>query len=224
MQPIGTYLRWHRRPRPDPRIERPLREALLALCYERGFRDLTPAGLCQRAGVSEVQFHRLYEDLEDCFAHVYEDLAHHFLLRLFATFDADLDWRRQIRAVAHDFLHYLTEDHPRAHLTVVDSLNAGDRALIIRDSVFAGLFALIDQGRAQMPDPDALTPATASSVGGAIFLQVRIAVEERRFAELPQMVPGFMYSVVLPYLGPQAAAEELMIPPSAAALGPVSGA
>jgi AcrR family transcriptional regulator len=190
-----------------------LHRALIDLCFERGFAELTVEDLCRRAGLSEDRFYRSYDDLEDCFAQVYEELAREFLLRMFATFDADRSWREQIRAVAYDLLDYLQEDHARAHFTVVDSLNAGDRSLVIRDAVFAGLFALIDQGRRQMPDPDALTAATAQAVGGAIFLQVRIAVERRRFADLQPMVPGFMYAAVLPYLGPEAGAEELEIPP-----------
>jgi AcrR family transcriptional regulator len=190
------------------------RRALIELCFERGFAAVTVEDLCERAEVERAHFDAAYRDLEDCFAQVYEVLADEFMAAMAAAFDADLSWRQQIRAVAYALLDYLQADHARAHFIGVDSLNAGERSLIIRDSVFAGLFALIDQGREQMDDPAELSFATAQSVGGGIFLQIRLAVEERRFEELDAMVPGFMYSVVLPYLGPEAAAEELTTAPA----------
>jgi AcrR family transcriptional regulator len=204
-----------RRPRPEPRITAAVRSALPALCRERGFRNLTVADICRRAAISEAEFNRSYSDLEDCFTQLYEDFSREFLLRMLAAFDADLTWREQIRAVAYSFLGYLEEDPDRAHFTVVDALNAGERAQLVRDSVFAALFALIDQGRSEPGAPAGLTPATAESVGGAIFLQMRLAIEAGRFEELEGTVPQMMYQVVLPYLGPEAAAEELEIPPPA---------
>jgi AcrR family transcriptional regulator len=189
----------------------PLQQAMVDLCYERGFREIEVGELCRRAGCPEAEFVSRYKDLEGCFAAAYERYAEEFLALMISAFDADLSWRRQIRTVARTFLAYLQEDPARAHFTVVDSLNAGEQAQLIRDRVFAGLFALIDQGRNEPGAPPSLTEATAEAVGGGVFGQVRILVAARRFEELPEMVPVLMYAVVLPYLGPEAAADELTI-------------
>jgi AcrR family transcriptional regulator len=211
MKTARDFLRLPSSRRPSPEIAARVSAALPTLCFRHGFRNLTVADLCSRAEIGESDFERSYRDLDDAFAQVYEGLAQGFLLRIFARFDRSLTWRRQIRAAAEDFQRYLSEDHARAHFTVVDCNYAGERARLVRDSVFAGLFALIDEGRFEMEDPDSLTPATAESVGGAIFRQIRVTVEERRFEDLEGMVSNLMYSVVLPYLGPEAAAEELRI-------------
>lgn len=197
-----------------------VRTALPALCRERGFRKLSEVELCRRAGISAEDFHGAYQDREDAFAAVYEEFAQEFIARMLATFDAELEWREQIRAVAHAFLAYLQEDPDRAYLTVVDSFNGGERAQVVRDSVMSALFGLIDAGRQELDDPDSLTPVTAESVGGAIFLRMRKAVEREGTEGLSALLPELMHMTVLPYLGPEAAAEELAAPPPASAEGP----
>jgi AcrR family transcriptional regulator len=215
MRFIRTHPGWHRRTGVDPLLADCVEEALPALCLERSFADVTVPGLCARAGITEERFHSGYRNLEDCFARVYEHFAAQFLERMFDAVDADLSWREQIRAVAWAFLGYLQEDPARARFTAVDALHAGEQAQLVRDAVFAGLFALIDQGRQELDDPDSLTLATAESVGGGIFRQIRLAIEREGTANLDALVPGLMFSVVLPYLGPEAAAEELEIAPPA---------
>ena len=75
------------------------------------------------------------------------------------------------------------------------------------------LFEFIDLGRTELEDPDSLTRATAEAVGGAIFSRIRSEVECGDTATLPGLLPKMMYTAVLPYLGPEVAAEELEIPP-----------
>ena len=52
---------------------------------------------------------------------------------------------------------------------------------------------------------------------------MRVAIENGKSGQFEEVLPELMYTAVLPYLGSEAAAEELTIQPSAAVLGPVSG-
>jgi hypothetical protein len=52
-------------------------------------------------------------------------------------------------------------------------------------------------------------------MGGAIFNQIRIELEKGEAGDLTQLVPKLMYAAVQPYLGPEAAMEDLnRAPPS----------
>ena len=192
-----------------------IESALVALVGEHGIRATTVEELCERAGVERAAFDARYADLEDCFCQAFERLGEEFLVRTTAAFDAKLGWRDQLRALACAFLAYLQEDADRARLTVVEALFAGERAQLIRDRIFGTLYVFIDRGRQEMEDPEALSFATAESVGGAIFNQMRIEIEAGRLGTIEELVPRMMYTAVLPYLGPEAAREELLLPPPA---------
>jgi AcrR family transcriptional regulator len=190
-----------------------VREALIALSVERGFQSLDLDDLLQGSGVDRDRFARTYSDLEDCFARIYEVQRDEFVAAVVAGFYSRQGWREQMRAAAWAMLEFLREDHERAYFMSCEVHGAGDRARIIRDEAMQGFFFLIDQGRAELADPDSLTPYTAESIGSAIYQQFQATIARWDFDGLEAMIPQMMYTALLPYLGPEAAAEELAIAP-----------
>lgn len=202
---------------PPPGADRArIREALLDLCHERGYRDLDLADVLSRAGVEEAGFRRHFADLEDCLCVVFAEIRDGFFADLERRLAGRRGWRERLRIAAYALAHLLGSDERITHLIVVDVHAAGERARLLVEAVNRRLFDLIDEGRAEGPDPGAVSRATAESIGGAIFLRLYTAVGrgERPGAE---MIPSLMYAAVLPYLGPVAAQEELHIPPPPAA-------
>lgn len=189
----------------------PFHRPLIELCFEHGFLHLDVEALCARAGVGRQRFERDYADLEHCFAAVYEECAEQFLARLEAAYEGEAQWREGVRAVAHATLAHLEEDPARAHFTVIEALFAGERAQLVRDRVFARLTAFLDRGREQPGAPEFLSRATAESLNGAVFAQMRAAIADADRERSAQLLPEMMYAVVLAYLGPEAAEEELRI-------------
>jgi AcrR family transcriptional regulator len=191
-----------------------LHRALIELCHEGGYRGVTIDRLCERAGVDRDAFEAGYEGLDDCFGATLEECADEFLARMTATYEqAEGRWQDRLRAAAHTALLHLREDPVRAHFTVVESVHGGERAQLALERVFATLARFLDDGRKLPGAPASLSEVTAQSLHGGMVRQMRIGfrwIETDRFAAaLPQM----MYAVVLPYVGPKAAAEELEIPP-----------
>jgi hypothetical protein len=68
---------------------------------------------------------------------------------------------------------------------------------------------LIDLGRRQMDHPSALTRVTAEAMAGALFNQMHLALGQGRLQATDELVPQFMYCTVLPYVGTEAAVDEL---------------
>lgn len=198
----------------DPNDERArLREALLDLCQERGYPDLTLDDLLARSGLDEEAFHRHFEDLEDCFCGVLSETYGEFFEYAQAAVAGVSGWRDRIRATAYAMLRFLSRDERVARLGAVEASRAGARAEQLFLDTFNRLIDLIDEGRSETDDPDALSRATALGVGGTIFARVQEAVAEGELNLGEEELPQLMYAAVLPYLGAAAAEEELHIPP-----------
>ena len=205
-------------PGPDERAR--VHDALIDLCFERGYRQIDLPALLRRAEVDERAFHRHFADLEDCFCAVYIEARDDLFDRVRGAIAGRPTWRDRIRATAYAFLRFLREDPRVAHLSVVEVRSAGERPQLLFAQAAEFLFDLIDEGREERDGPGTISRVTAVSIGGGIFNEIFTAVAHG--APLDEhVIPQLMYAAVLPYLGPEAALEELSIPPPPA---PVAGA
>ena len=69
--------------------------------------------------------------------------------------------------------------------------------------------SLIDAGRQEMEDPEAVPHTTAEALAGSAYGQVYSRVVRGDADELPDLVPQLMSAAVMPYLGVEAAMAEL---------------
>jgi AcrR family transcriptional regulator len=194
----------------------PLRQALIDLCFARGFRNFSLEELLERAGISRTEFERRYTDLEDCFYEFWEAELSRFETRAAQAREGLTSWRDRLRVTAYALYRYLAEDEKLTTVTVSEMRTAGERVLVRFGQATQDLFQLIDEGRRELADPSSLTIATAESVGGSVFNQIYLlAARDAPFPPEEEIVPPLLYAVVLPYLGRDAAQEELSIPPPA---------
>lgn len=203
--------RFRRRPNPPESERQEIRAAIIAVVCQRGYLGTTLDLICDGAGVTHEQFMRHFEDVEDCYCQLIEEERNELLRRVGVAFIAEETWLDAIRAVAYAMFDYLIEDLDRARFVFVDVLAAGERAQLIRDQGMVLLFALIDQGRNELDDPDSVSPVTAEAIGGSVYNQIQMAIEQDALTY--DLVPALLYNVVLPYLGAELALEELNRPP-----------
>jgi AcrR family transcriptional regulator len=189
-----------------------VRAALTDLVAERGFAATTTGAVIDRAGVDRAAFDRSYSDLTDCFCVVLQEQTDELLARVLAVFDTDDAWRDQVRAVGLVMSRFLLEDRARARMMTVESPVAGPRSQLIRDQGMQSLIELVDLGRRELADPESVSRYTAETIGSAVYDRMRVAIERGEWGTLESMLPDMMYTVVLPYLGPEAAMEELRRP------------
>jgi AcrR family transcriptional regulator len=69
--------------------------------------------------------------------------------------------------------------------------------------------SLIDAGRQEMDDPDAVPHTTAEALAGSAYGQIYSRIVRGAVDELPDLVPQLMSAAVMPYLGMEAAMAEL---------------
>jgi len=186
-------------------------DALLSLCCERGFPNVTLPMLLERADVDRAAFEREFADLEDCFLQTYVGFRDDLMGRIARTVEREPTWRERIRAVAYTMVEYMEVDELRTHFIVIEVRRAGERALLAMEEAFEEMFDLLDAGRGER-DGGGPSRAIAEAVGGTIFLRMNAAFEEGSLEDVRAKIPEMMYMAVLPYLGPEAAEEELRAP------------
>lgn len=104
---------------------------------------------------------------------------------------------------------YFQEDSERASFFMIGARSAGDVAQARLYRMLELCIDLIDAGRQQLDDPDSVSRLKAEAVVGAIYEAVLTGLQRTGVEGFPDLVPKLMYIAVLPYLGPEAAQEEL---------------
>jgi AcrR family transcriptional regulator len=186
--------------------------ALIELCYEHGFVNLTIADLCRRAAVDAAFFERNYADLEDCFCQAFILERDRFYAAREAACAGLSGWRNRLRASAYALQRIIGPDPKLAHFVIVEPRAAGERPQLLIEGVIERMLELLDQGRDRQDGPEPISRASAESIAGGIFLRIYAAVLNGSPELSEQKVREMLHAAVLPYLGADAAEEELLIP------------
>ncbi len=192
----------------------PLFVALVDVVAERGYEASGPAEVSARAGVSRAEFDARFADWEEFVLLVTGAFIDDFTDRVGRAYDSGSDWRSSLRAAAYEAAAWLEENPRVAHLGAVDVLAARDEMIRVRrEGVFLYCAELIDRGREEAPDPAAVPEAAAVMAIGSVAQILTQRLQSGEDLETGRMVPALLYQAVRPYVGEEAAREELTMPP-----------
>jgi AcrR family transcriptional regulator len=183
-------------------------EALIEVAAERGYADTTIEMVLTRAGLDRPAFDRHFRGKYDSFLSAWQDVNEECMHSVMHAYESERDWPDRLRAVAHTVVGSLCEEPSRASFAV-EVLAAGDAARARRDMTMRVLASLIDAGRKEMKDPESVPHTTAEALAGSAYGQVYAKVVRGDTDDLPALVPQLMSAAVMPYLGVEAALEEL---------------
>ena len=183
-------------------------EALIEVAAERGYMDTSIEMVVARAGLDRPAFDRHFRGTYDCFLSAWQEMNEECMATLMRAYDSERDWPDRLRAVAQEVVGALCDDPGRACFAV-EVLAAGDAARARRDMTMRVIASLIDAGRKEMEDPESVPRTTAEALAGSAYGQVYAKVVRGDTDELPKLIPQLMSAAVMPYLGVEAALEEL---------------
>ncbi len=183
-------------------------EALIEVAAERGYMDTSIELIADRAGLDRPAFERHFRGKYDGFLTAWQEMNEECMASLMHAYDSERDWPDRLRAVAHEVVGSLCDEPSRASFAV-EVLAAGDAARARRDMTMRVIASLIDAGRKEMEDPESVPHTTAEALAGSAYGQVYAKVVRGDTDELPKLVPQLMSAAVMPYLGVEAALEEL---------------
>jgi AcrR family transcriptional regulator len=200
--------------RPQPGDERQrIVAAMIELVAEQGYKATTIKQLLQRAGVRSADFRRLFAGKRACFLEVYEEMSGRFAGRIFATFESEEEWRDGLRAAAYAAAYWVGEHPDEARYATIEMMAAGEFAVERREATLRRFVDLIDAGRGQLDEPGSVSRAMAEGVVGGILGMLTKNLRRGVRARPEDVVPELMFLAVRPYLGHEAAREELGMPP-----------
>ncbi len=179
---------------------------------EDGYERMSVARVTHGARVSRRTFYDVFEDREDCFLAVFEDALARLSQRVIDAYQGleGRDWCERVRNGLQALLTFFDEEPQLAKLLVVDALRAGPHVLQRRAEVLARVaVAIQDSGAKACRDREQLSPLTGEGVVGGVLGVIHTRLSARDPRALLELLNPLMGVVVLPYLGPVAAQNEL---------------
>ena len=188
--------------------------AAINLILQRGYDATTVEAILMRAGVSRKEFDHYFRDKEDCVLKVLDGGVERFAATVFGSYKHPGVWRDRLRAAAYAAAGWVRENPRYLRFATLMMDGATDLARTHRDMALQMFTVILDDGRKELDDPDAISSTTALTVIGSIYqLLLRQISRSATTDTAEDFVPGLMYVAVRPYLGHAAALEELSIPP-----------
>lgn len=188
-----------------------LLEAMVRVAAAKGYEATTVADVVEYAAVSRESFDEMFEDKAACFLEAYDAVFDVLVAHVAAAFEAAADepWPEQIAAGLGALVELLAAEADIARMAMIEVTAAGDEARTRYRAALARFTPFLEQGRTYSGQGEALPADTARfAVGGAtsmIFDEVRAG----RGPELKRILPDLVFAVLMPYLGPEAAEDEM---------------
>lgn len=185
--------------------------ATVEVCAAIGVANVTVAHVVTRAGVSRRTFYEHFSGCEECVLGAVERTLESVSVHVIEAYEQGSRWRERIRFGLGALLECFDREPAVARLLIVESLGAGPRALERRSEVLARVSAVIDDGRREEGAARRPPPLAAEGIVGAVasVLHTRLLDGERE--PLRELTNALMGIVVLPYLGPSVARQELRV-------------
>jgi AcrR family transcriptional regulator len=184
--------------------------AVAQVCSTAGYAAMSVEDVVVASGVSRRTFYDNFQDKEDAFLAAYDEVTSRLLLRVKAAYDANDDIIARAREGLRALLGFLAAEPAFADMCVVEALAAGPMVVEHRNANLRMLSDLIDEAAdAAMPDATPPSPIIAQALVGGIFEVVYSRVLAGRHAELPGLLPGLIFTLLLPYAGHDVATQVL---------------
>jgi AcrR family transcriptional regulator len=188
-----------------------LLEAMLRVAAAKGYEATTVTDVIEVAGVSRSAFDEIFEDKTACFLEAYDAVFNVLDAHVSSAFEASAGepWPQRITAMLSALVGLLSIEADIARMAMVEVTAAGDEARSRYRAALARFTPFLEEGREYSSQGEELPADTARfAIGGAtsmIFDEVRAG----RGPELKRLLPDLVFAVLMPYLGPEAAEDEM---------------
>lgn len=183
--------------------------ALLMELIQRGYGEISIERACGSAGVSAEEFGMEFGGKDECLFAAYDDLCDGVLQTASAGCRSDAPWPDRVRAGLMALLDELASRPEMA--TVLTRSFPG-----IRPAAYGHYVALLSrfepflsEGREYSELGEELPAEVELLAVGAGEAIIFGEIEAGRAETLPAMMPEILFSVLVPFLGPDRAAEEM---------------
>lgn len=174
----------------------------------KGYEETAVADVIDESETSRTSFYRYFEDKDDCFLAAYEMLVEQLFDEVVAKCDLDAPWVTQVSDGLATIVERFAADPALARTAVVEVAAAGAEARQLHWNAIARCAGYLDGGRELAGGrelPENVSLMAAGAVSGLIYDEVQAG----RSTQLRALLPDLLFAMLVPYLGPEAAAAEM---------------
>jgi AcrR family transcriptional regulator len=183
-------------------------EAMVRVVGRKGYKATSVADVIEEADVSRTTFYKHFEDKHECFLAAYDLVVERVLGEVIASCDGEQTWLVRVRVGLATIVEMFALDPELARTAIVEVAAAGADARQRHWNAITRFTEFLEDGKElaggrELPDNIALMAAGA--VSGLIFDELLTGRAER----LPELLPDLLFAMLVPYIGPGAATEEM---------------
>jgi len=182
--------------------------AMIRVVGSKGYKETSVADVIEEAPTSRTTFYKYFEDKHDCFLAAYDMLVEQVFAEVLANCDGSQPWLERVETGLSTIVKLFALDPQLARTAVVEVAAAGADARQRHWNAVARFTAYLEDGR-ELADgrelPENISLMSAGAVSGLIFDELLAG----RAAQLQAMLPDLLFAMLVPYIGPRAAAEEM---------------
>jgi AcrR family transcriptional regulator len=183
-------------------------EAMIRVAGKKGYTATSVADVLVEAGASRTTFYKHFGNKQECFLVAYDLVIERILGAAEAACGKESCWRERARSGLGAVMDLLSADQALAQVAILEVSAAGAEARRRHSVAISRLARLLESGRE--PDQEEaleLPPNTALMTVGAVAGLILDQLRENRGANLQPLMPDLEFALLVPYLGPQIAAE-----------------
>jgi AcrR family transcriptional regulator len=196
----------------EPPVAHSQRERLLIavakVTSDKGYGATTIGDVCTAAGVSRATFYELFKDKEDCFHAAMELSLADAMGSIVAVYSPDKPWATMVRDAAAAFLELLASRPTFARMALIEAPSSGERALQLYASGKRVLQSLLERGRDDPIEEEAIPTSAARAALAAAESLIVGQILSGNTRRLPELLPDVVYITTLPYLGQEEALRQ----------------
>jgi AcrR family transcriptional regulator len=186
-----------------------LLEAMLSELDECGYDAMSVAGALDGAGVSRADFEAEFAGKDACLSAAYEQLTEGLTRRTTEGCALGGEWPVCVRRGLEALLAELAAAPARARVAIRAFPAISPEARTRYEDFVEGFAPLLREGRAFATAGAELPREVEMLAVGAAEAIVFDEIEAGRAAQLPALAPAILFSVLVPFLGPEAASAEM---------------
>jgi AcrR family transcriptional regulator len=186
-----------------------LLEAMLAELAQAGYKGMKLADVLTLSGVAEADFKAEFPDKDSCLFAAYEQLTERLVRRTARSCAAGGDWPQRVSCGLSALLDELAARPPMARVAVRVFPSIGPQAHARYQGFVEGFAPLLEGGREFSEIGEELPAEVEMLAVGAAEAIVFDEIEAGRAAQLPALGPAILFSLLVPFLGPERASAEM---------------
>jgi len=173
-----------------------------------GYAQASVRVVLERAGVYRQAFYDQFDDKLDCYLQAYDAGVGEIEGAVSEAATGTSNWRDELRAGLGAVLTYF-DTQPDVGRALLVEVHAAGRAATARRDAVVRRFGLYLRQAAAVGNGETTATIAPEAVAAGIHSVLHSRLANREDGELRELLPEFMYIAVLPYLGVDAARDEL---------------